>query len=276
MSLTDLLVLFVAAAYVLSTMGYAANFRRKGDLRGRIAFWALVCGWMVHTLLLVSITVTTGRVPLSSSIVPSVCAWLVVIVYVYLGLTTRDRCLGALVVPIVTLLHLLGAGNLMALEGVRQPATTAGWFQLHVLAYILAYAGFAISCVGATMYVMLLGEIQKKHLGFFYERLPSLETLDQVNCRAATFGFVFLTAGVISSTALAHQELYRLWAVWSKPTVAPLLAAWVIYAGQFVARWAAGWRGKRSAVMSIAGFALVVLAFPVVGVLFSGKHPLAK
>ncbi len=275
MGVQDLLVVLTAVAYAVSAIGYAANFQRRGETRGQTGSWGLILGWGMHSVLLGTLTVATGKVPLNSQVLPSLCAWLVVVVYLYLELTTKDRSLGALVVPIVTLLHLLAAFNLAGLEEAPQVVHSGGWFKLHVLAYILAYAAFAISCVSSIMYVLLLGEIQKKHLGFFYARLPSLETLNQINNRAATFGFVFLTGGVIASSVWAYQELSQLW-VWGKPAFAPLLMTWVIYAGHLAARWIAGWRGKRAAMLSIVGFAVVVFAFPVVGVLFSGKHPLIR
>ncbi len=275
MDIQDLLVALTAVVYGISAIGYAANFQRKGKARGQIGSWGLALGWAIHSVLLGILTVATGRVPLNNVVLPSLCAWLVVIVYFYLEVTTRDRSLGALVVPIVTLLHLLAAFNLAGMEEPPQVVHSGGWFKLHVLTYILAYAAFAISCVSSIMYVLLLGEIQKKHLGFFYERLPPLETLNQINNRAATFGFVFLTGGVIASSVWAYQELSQLW-VWGNPAFAPLLITWVIYAGHLAARWIAGWRGKRAAFLSIVGFAVVIFAFPVVGVLFSGRHPLSQ
>jgi ABC-type uncharacterized transport system permease subunit len=272
MGIQDLLVILVAAAYGVSSVGYAANFQKKGDLRGRIGSWSLIFGWCIHSLMLVRMVSTTGQIPLNSQVLPSLCAWLVVFVYQYLEFTTRDRALGALIAPIVTLLHLTAAANLIGVEHVPTVAHTGSWFRIHVLAYILAYAAFAISCVSSVMYVMLIGEIQKKHLGFFYDRLPPLETLDKSNNTAASFGFAFLTGGFIASSIWAYQEMYQMW-VWGRPEFIPLLVTWIIYAGHQVARWG-GWRGKRAALLSIVGFGLIIFAFPVVGVFFSGKHPL--
>ena len=265
-----------ALAYAVSAVGYAANFLHRGTVRQRIGGWGLLGAWGVHTALLVSLTVAAGKVPLTNEVLPSLCAWLVVIVYLYLELSTGDRFLGALVVPIVTLLHLLGAMHMMGMEEAPRVAFSGPWFQLHVLGFILAYAALAISCVSSVMYVMLLGEIQKKHLGFFYERLPSLDTLDQINSRAATFGFAFLTVGGGAGMIWSYVDLHRPAFVWMEPAFAPLLATWVIYAGHLIARKVGGWQGRRAAFLSIFGFVLVVLAFPVVGVLFSGKHPLGK
>ena len=275
MDIQELSLVLVTLAYVISAGAYAANFHAKSELRGNIATRGLVLGWVLHTFLLGRLTVAGAGVPLTNEVLPSLCAWLVVIVYFYLELTTRDRSLGALVVPIVTLLQLFTLIKLMALGEVPPVAFAGSWFKLHVLAYIGAYAAFAISCVSAVMYVLLLGEIQAKHLGFFYERLPPLETLDQINNRAVTFGFLFLVAGLIASSAWAYQELERLW-VWNEPAFAALLVTCFVYACHLGVRLIAGWRGKRSAFLSIIGFALVVLSFPVVGVLFSGRHSLGQ
>ena len=75
------------------------------------------------------------------------------------------------------------------------------------------------------------------------------------------------------SSIWAYEELSQLW-VWTEPAFLPVLVTWIIYAGHLVARSMGGWQGKRSAFLSIAGFGLVIFAFPVVGVLFSGKHPI--
>jgi ABC-type transport system involved in cytochrome c biogenesis permease subunit len=271
MSTQDLLLVVVALLYAAGAAGYALNFYKANPLWRRVGSWSLVGGWLVHCGLVLALSFAAGSVPLTREVLPSLCAWLVVVVYLYLEWTTDDLSFGALIVPIVLLLHVLTLSNLI---GVAEPVSvshSAGWFRAHVLAYVLAYAAFAISCVSAIMYLMLLGEIHAKHLGFFYNRLPSLDVLNQINDRAATFGFVFLTGGSIASWA--YQELYRFW-VWGDPAFLPILISWVIYAGHLLARRFAGWQGKRSAVLSIAGFILVILAFPVIGVLFSGQHPL--
>ena len=269
----DSVLIISALCYSISTVFYALHFQRATPGRAKMGLAFLIAGFLAQSVLLGFLTVEAGTVPLTKQVLPALCAWLVVIVYVYLELSTGQQALGALVVPIVTLLHLLALPDLYGTERVMPVEYSGGWFRLHVLAYILAYVAFAISCVSAVMYVMLLGEIQKKHLGYFYERLPSLDALNQVNNRAATFGFILLTVGVVSSTIWAYQELDRLW-VWGEPTVAPLLLAWVIYAGHLWARYMSGWQGRRAALLSIAGFTVVVLAFPIVGVFFSGVHPL--
>ncbi len=269
----DILLIVTGGAYIASALGYALHFRQpKARWRG-LSAWGIRVAWGIHTVLLAAIAISAGGVPLTSQVLPSLCAWFVAVVYVYLEVNTRDRSLGVLIVPIVVVLHLLTLTKLLGIENIQATGYSGWWFALHVLAYGLAYTAFAISCVGGVMYLMLLGEIQAKHFGFFYARLPSLEVLNQINNRAATFGFVFLTSGSIASSIWAFQQFSQ-FSVWREPVFLPVLIAWFIYAGHLVARWWGGWQGKRAAFLSIMGFVLVVLAFPVVGVLFSGPHNL--
>lgn len=268
----DTLLILSAVLYTVSAVAYALNFQKSSASRGSIGTSSLLAGWVAQTFFLGLLTALTGSVPLTKQVLPAICAWLLVVVYLYLELSSHDRSLGALVIPIVWLLQLLSMPQLYGVEEAVAAPHSGGWFRLHVLAYLLAYAAFAISFVSAVMYVMLLGEIQQKHLGFFYERLPSLDVLDLLDSRAATFGFTLLTAGVVSSSVWAYQEMDRAW-VWAEPSVAPLLVTWVIYGGHVFARAVSGWHGRRAAYLSIAGFTVVILAFPVVGVFFSGQHP---
>ena len=80
MNLQDWLVVVTGAAYAISTIGYASNFKKEGVLRARFGTWGLITGWGIHTVLLAILTVDAGQVPLTSQTSSSLCAWLVVIV----------------------------------------------------------------------------------------------------------------------------------------------------------------------------------------------------
>ena len=49
---------------------------------------------------------------------------------------------------------------------------------------LFAYASFALAGVLGLTYMLQFKEIKKKHLGYFYTRLPSLQMLDAMNSRA--------------------------------------------------------------------------------------------
>ncbi len=70
---------------------------------------------------------------------------------------------------------------------------------------LFAYASFALAFVLGITYVLLFKEIKAKHLGFFYARLPSLQTLDVMNARAIVVGWLFLTCGLVVGGVWATQ-----------------------------------------------------------------------
>ncbi len=271
-----LLIIIIPILYAASTIFYAANFRERRDRIGRTATILLAGGWVFHTGLLGARAASTGHVPLMNTPeVLSTCAWILVIVYAYLEFSTKDRALGALIAPIVAILQAVASTAFSQAEIPVHLLARSRWFEMHVILNILAYTAFSVSWVSSIMYVFLLGEIQTKHLGFFYKRLPPLQTLDQINGRSASFGFVFLTLGLAASSIWVHRARGQFW-VWNEPAFAGALAVWLIYAGHLWARTAAGWRGKRAAFLSIVGFTLVLFTFPVVGILFAGRHAFAN
>ena len=71
------------------------------------------------------------------------------------------------------------------------------WFWIHVSSLLFAYASFALAGMLGLTYVLQFKEIKKKHLGYFYTRLPSLHVLDAMNSRAVVIGWLFLTIGVV-------------------------------------------------------------------------------
>lgn len=271
-----LLIIVIPAVYAASAVLYAANFRERRDGLGRTATSLLVAGWAVHGILLAGRTASTGHLPLlNTPEVLSTCAWVLVVVYAYLEFSTRDKALGALVAPIVTILQSFASATFGQTEIPVHLLSRSRWFEMHVILNILAYTAFSISWVSSAMYIFLLGEIQGKHLGFFYKRLPPLQTLDQANGLSASFGLVFLTVGLGASSMWVHRIRGQFW-VWNEPAFAGALAVWLIYAAHLWVRMAGGWRGKRAALLSIVGFTLAVFTFPVVGILFAGRHSFAN
>ena len=85
------------------------------------------------------------------------------------------------------------------------PVLDSPWFWVHVSSLLFAYASFALAGVLGLTYVLQFKEIKKKHLGYFYTRLPSLQILDVMNSRAVTIGWLFLTVGVVGRRVWTAQ-----------------------------------------------------------------------
>ena len=82
--------------------------------------------------------------------------------------------MGVFILPIA-----LGLQTIAALtpgEDRVDPVLDSPWFWIHVASLLCAYASFALACVLGVTYMLQFKEIKKKHLGFLYQRLPSLLT----------------------------------------------------------------------------------------------------
>ena len=126
-------------------------------------------------------------------------------------------------------------------------------------------------------YELLFNEIKAKHLGFFYQRLPSLQVLDVMNGRVVTVGWVFLTIGLAVGFLWAMQVRSspdpRLQAMsLADPKILFALFSWVVYSFALLARRAIGWSGRRAAWLSAFAFVVVLLNFVPVGYFLTKSH----
>ena len=172
------LVLYAAAA-----AAYLANFSRPDKRTGRMATALLGGAVLAHTFLIGMQTMEAGYAPLvGTTAAISAFVWLLGLAYLYVELTTDERAMGAFVTVLLAALAVLPALNTQI--DARPALLRSPLFTVHVLAMLFAYASFALAFVLGITYVLLFKEIKAKHLGFFYARLPSLQTLDKMNARA--------------------------------------------------------------------------------------------
>ena len=197
--------------------------------------------------------------------------------YLYLELSTGERAMGVFILPIVIALQILPALN-PSVERA-DPLLDSAWFWLHISSLLFAYASFALAGVLGLTYVLQFKEIKKKHLGFFYTRLPSLQTLDVMNARAITIGWLFLTIGLVSGAVWTSQarvvapddpNLQAMSLV--DPKILFAMFAWAVYSFAVLARRTMGWSGRRTARLSVFGFVIVLLNFLPINYFVTTSH----
>jgi len=120
------------------------------------------------------------------------------------------------------------------------------------------------------MYLLQDRMLKSKRFSPLYYRLPSLDTLDNINYRALSFGFPLMTLGIISGAAWAESVWGTYWSWDPKETWA--LLTWFVYAALLHGRLSIGWRGRRAALFAIIGFACLVFTFLGVNLLLGGQH----
>src|SRR3954462_834961 len=258
------LVLYAAAA-----AAYIAHFAKRDPRVGRVASSLLAGGVLAHTFLIGMQTVEAGYAPLvGTTAAVSAFVWLLGLAYLYVELTTDERAMGVFVTVLLAALMILPALNPQT--EVRPALLRSPLFTIHVMALLFAYASFALAFVLGITYVLLFKEIKAKHLGFFYTRLPSLQTLDKMNGRAVIVGWLFLTCGLIVggiwATQIGGSTDPRAQAMSvGDPKILVALISWATYTFALFARRVIGWTGRRAAWLSAGAFVLVLLNLVPVG-----------
>ncbi|MGH2557808.1 MAG: c-type cytochrome biogenesis protein CcsB [Thermomicrobiales bacterium] len=138
----------------------------------------------------------------------------------------------------------------------NQPMMTA-----HVSMAILSYATFAVAFAASVLYLVAV----RRRISW----LPSADMLDDIGYRAVTVGFPLLALAVILGSVWAHDAWGSYWSWDPKETSA--LFTWLIYGVYLHTRSLRGWRGSRSAVILILGFAAVVFTY-YGNYFFGGMH----
>jgi len=257
--------------YLASAAFYVAHLFDKKRAIGQIGLALLLVGLAFHTGSLVVRTVAAQRPPFLNLYEYMLSfAWGGVIVYLGLEFLTKTRVFGSFAVPLVAGISYL-AIRLPTDVNPTMPALRSAWRVPHIATAILGYAAFAVAVGLAIMY--LIREKNEGQDSFWAKKLPPADVLDQTIYRLITFGFLMQTLLLITGAIWAQKAWGKYWQWDPKETWA--LITWLIYASYLHMRTTKGWRGRKSAIMTIIGFAAVI--FTLYGVnLLGGLHAYTK
>lgn len=126
-----------------------------------------------------------------------------------------------------------------------------------------------LTALAGTFFVILFSFRTEK----LRERLPSLQSLDNLMYKTACLAFAGLAMLLITGAIWANESWGRPWGFDSKETGA--LVAWLTYAAFLHTRISRGWKGKSSAYFALIGFLLVIFTYLGVSYLLPGLHSYA-
>jgi cytochrome c-type biogenesis protein CcsB len=266
------IVLFklVMLCYLTASILYLVNVVGRREKSGMFARWVLLAGAIVHLISLIARYAQLGHTPvttLNESL--SFFAWCLVLIFLIFDLRYRLAVLGAFS-SVLALITMLGSGFAPKAVEPLNPALNSWWFPLHVTLAFLGNAAFAMAFAAGVMYLLQDRMLKSKRFSALYYRLPSLDTLDNINYRALSFGFPLMTLGIISGAAWAESVWGTYWSWDPKETWA--LLTWFVYAALLHGRLSIGWRGRRAALFAIIGFACLLFTFLGVNLLLGGQH----
>ena len=267
--MNHIFVLLTVLAYLLSMALYMSFLSSGKEITGRLATVLMFIGLACHYVALLGRARATHTVPyhdLQGSM--SLFGWLLAVTYLCLEIYHRQRTVGAFVVPIILAFFLAAT---FAPEHAAQPTPAHGVvFALHVTLSILAYAGFALSCVLSLMFLAEERLLRIRKMSEAVWRLPSLELLERMSHTSVLVGLVTIAVGTALGFLAVDRQAGQHW--YFDPKYIVTLVVLALYAVYFRLARTAAWRGARASRLCVFNFILVVLSFTVVNLFLSSHH----
>ena len=256
--------------YFLATIsGIIEIFRRKKGA-SRIAFYLALAGFLFHTGNIVVRYVEGGHIPVTSMHeATSFFSWCVLVLFFFHEFRYKLGLLSSFIMPIVFILMFSSSIFPREIKSLS-PVLQSYWFGIHVVLAFLGDAAFAMACGVGFMYLLQERHVKSKRLSGLFRKLPSLQVLDEINYHLITLGFPLLTFAMITGVIWAHSAWGTFWR-WDPKEIWSLIT-WLIYALVLHLRLTLGWRGRKAAILSIIGFAVVIFAFFGVTLILKGRH----
>lgn len=243
----------------------------------RIGFSLTVLGFLLHLGATSLRGIAAERVPWANMYefaLTATCA--IVFIFLLVQFFVDLRFLGALVTGMTVLFLGVSKVNFYREIVPLPPALDSYWLVIHILVAVLA-VGFLTLSFGLSVLQLMQTRREVRAAAAqpagrlsFLSSLPTAVRLEDLSYRMAIVGFVFWTFTLIAGSIWAESAWSRYWG-WDTKEVWTFVI-WVLYAGFIHARATRGWRGTRSAWLSIIAYSAVIFNFTIVNVFFKGLH----
>ena len=266
-------------AYLLSAAFYLGLLIFKQPRAGQIGMLLALAGVVVQTAAIglrwyESYQLGHGHAPLTNMYESLVFfAWCTTLLYLYLEYRYKARVVGAFVLPCAAVAMAYASFSDRIDDRINPliPALQSNWLIAHVVTCFIGYAAFAVAGGLGLMYLIKRRAVQRQApADSIGGSLPELRVIDDLTHRTIVFGFLWLSAGIITGAVWANEAWGTYWSWDPKETWS--IITWFLYASTLHARFTRGWSGRRIAWLAIAGFVAVFFTYFGVNFLLSGLH----
>jgi ABC-type transport system involved in cytochrome c biogenesis permease subunit len=233
-------------------------------------------GLIAHTAFVV-----VNPLPLQTSFGSLVfLAWILAVFALYGAIHHRGLAWGLFVLPLV--LGLIGLAEVFP-DGSPPRPSQAGWELfalqgkhfwpvLHGTLMLLAAVGVSVAFIASVMYLVQTRRLRKKQLARPGLKLWSLERLEKMNRRAIVLAFPLLTIGLLVAVVqmVKHPDSDL---AYSNLKVFSTITLWVVFAILLYLRYAGQAGGRRTALLTMVAFGLMLFALVSVHPFSPGGGP---
>ncbi len=266
--------------YLFSTFLYAIIFIFKADKLGKFATFFTLIALIIQTVGIglrwqESYEMGIGHAPLTNMYESVVFfAWTIIALYLLIEWKFQTRIIGTFAVPFAFFAMAYASFSTDINKSISPlvPALQSNWLIAHVITCFIGYAAFAVAAGLGIMYLIknLSESRNTTNDRTLIGTIPALTVIDDITHKTMVFGFLWLTAGIITGAIWANSAWGTYWSWDPKETWS--LITWFVYAITLHARYTRGWGGKRIAWLAILGFISVLFTYYGVNFLLSGLH----
>lgn len=267
---------FLVFAYELAwsiRVGEAKTTLARGVKALRVAQALTILYFLILLIAVIARGISAGRAPWGNMYEFSITGALAfTFAYLIASLKFDVQWLGILI-AFASLITLGTAVTLLYVPSAPLvPALKSPWLVIHVSAAIISGGVFLLANCMAGAY-LVLEQIERKRAGLrpvWAQRLPKLETLDQLSYRLVALVFPLWTFAIIAGAIWAEAAWGRYWGWDPKETWS--FITWVGYAAYLHARVTAGWKGRRAAWLCLIAGSTFLFNYVYVNIWGTGKH----
>lgn len=265
--------------YMLATLLYVGILVFKTPKLGTAVTIFTFAAWIIQTAGLglrwfESYQMGIGHAPLTNMYESVVFfSWTIVIFYLAIEYKFKTKAIGAFAVPFafIAMAYASFSTDISKTINPLVPALQSNWLIAHVVTCFIGYAAFAVAAGLGVMYlVRSKSNITDTGNTNALIKLPEPAVLDDIMHKTMVFGFIWLTAGIITGAIWANSAWGTYWSWDPKETWS--LITWFFYAITLHSRYTRGWSGKKIAFLAIFGFVSVLFTYYGVNFLLSGLH----
>lgn len=256
----SLLLIAIFSLLALIVLGaLAVLWGWRADTFQPLAGGAFALSLALLLLLLATRIFSSGRAPFSS-MYEFIILFTAATLAVFLMVNTRYKSTYLSLLAAILALILLSAGTAFP-QDVKplMPALQSGWLKFHVITAVIAYGLFGIAFCLGLIYLLGLGTEQNS------KNIEAAHIYKLVG-----WGEFFLTLVLITGAVWA-EEVWGAWWSWD-PKETWALVTWLLYAAYLHAFRIREWRGKKSVVLAVIGFVVVMFTLLGVSTLLPGNH----
>jgi ABC-type uncharacterized transport system permease subunit len=225
---------------------------------------------LVHLFYLLARTYEFDHPPITTKFeIFTVLAFAIAFSYFLLELLTDIRGTGSFIILFSLIFQIISSAFIQDNYIVKE-VLRSRLLGLHVISALLGYSGFTISAVYGVLFLILYKDIKLGKFGLIFNKMPSLETLENLSFKSVVIGFILLTVSITIGIIWLPSAFPNF--KYTDPKIISTAIVWVIYCVGIISKLTARWYGKKVIIFSLAGFTFAILSLVITSVLSGTFH----